>query len=1072
MNQEIMLERVAMLLSRFSEEVKILNFNGEFSINVHAENALIRLLDAVFECKLENVNYVENKQFPSIDLRDSKKKIAIQVTADESLKKVLDCLNKFLKFNLNNDYDELYIVMLVRKQKKYSKNSIDKARKSFKFSQENILEIKDLYAMLSAKNDINTIKTVLEYLEMQFSDHIAYEVWKKYTSDLKEYDKSIIRQFEYVDISGYSPKINNLQVKVSLDELYVHQLLGYNINSQKYSLPISHLLISESKAVVLGNPGAGKSTLLKWFMFDICTHREQYSTEIPVYIKCAIYAKKMMNEQMDLSSYILNALNLKNQSVYRDAILNGYLVVLLDGLDEIGDISLRHDVVDNINLFVAQNPCCRVIVTSRKIGYNETRLDAHFNHYELLPFNENQIVDFIKNWYMAVESDNYDEENVNYLIRNIRENDSVYELAKTPLLLMVICLIQYQGISLPENRIELYDIATTTLLENWVKKRSGYGKEYVSKRLLIGLLSPIAFYMQGNSDDGIITEIDFREKITQVYSKKEYNKGDIVIEKEVDALINYIKAEAGFLREVGVDERGIGQFSFIHLTFQEYFAAIRMASKWQMGMEQGELEEYVLDPYWSEVMILTAEELYMTGMDIELGSKLVTKFIEEILAIKDSIEIRDRPFLLVSRMLQGDIAIRSDVVSHIVDMALEGKKYSHQYEQLVRKGAQRAQFLDELIQRYIRNKDDLFLNELMMEISDIPQVQSILMIQLKEDGLEHQRNLFSYNVVFPVAPISKTIEFRNSITKYINNSELESIPTQYIISYVDDEKEVEKAYQVLEAVKAIKKHELRQKLAEEVLTSVIWKDIEDMEQYAELLKSELKNIDRIKINSYIEKEKINQEIENGVRDALHIVERYRMFSIYYSKESYSLFIISDGKLLQCHIPFMPNGELNLLHIDDMDSFAKFINCIIDFIEVKKMVFGTIDDFNLYVKYCDMITWETAHIYDERTGLLEFFFNHIKTTEENIRKYLNIFSNYGYRNKLYNMYGKDKILESIIYSNLHNSEKIKVLSCVDISRKYRKSVSKIINEYLNSENSDNSEKYGSDYYAVHALIQRI
>ena len=71
-----------------------------------------------------------------------------------------------------------------------------------------------------------------------------------------------------------------------------------------------------------------------------------------------------------------------------------------------------------------------------------------------------------------------------------------------------------------------------------------------------------------------------------------------------------------------------------------------------------------------------------------------------------------------------------------------------------------------------------------------------------------------------------------------------------------------------------------------------------------------------------------------------------------------------------------------------------------------------------------------------------------------------------------MYGKDKILESIIYSNLHNSEKIKVLSCVDISRKYRKSVSKIINEYLNSENSDNSEKYGSDYYAVHALIQRI
>ncbi len=1069
MNQEIMLERIAMLLSRFSEEVKILNFNGEFSINVHAENALIKLLNAVFECELENINYVENKQFPSIDLRDKKKKIAIQVTADESLSKVLDCLNKFLKFNLNNDYDELYIVMLVRKQKSYSQNSIDKARKSFKFSQDNILEIKDLYAMLSAKNDIDTIKTVLKYLEMQFSDQIAYEVWKKYTTDLKEYDKSIVRQFEYVDISGYSPKINALQVKVSLNDLYVHQLLGCNINNQQHSLPISHLLVSERKAVVLGNPGAGKSTLLKWFMFDICTHREQYSTEIPVYIKCAIYAKKMMAEQMDLSSFILNELNLKNQNIYMDAILNGYLVVLLDGLDEIGDISLRHDVVDNINLFVAQNPRCRVIVTSRKIGYNETRLDAHFNHYELLPFNGNQIDDFIRNWYKAVECDNYDEENAKYLIRNIRENNSVYELAKTPLLLMVICLIQYQGITLPENRIELYDIATTTLLENWVKKRSSYGKEYVPKRLLIGLLSPIAFYMQGNSDDGIITEIDFRQKITEVYSKKEYNKGDIEIEKEVDSLINYIKTEAGFLREVGVDERGVGQFSFIHLTFQEYFAAIKMASKWQIGMEQGELEEYVLDPHWSEVIILAAEELYMTGMDIELGSKLATKFLKELLEIKDSIEIRDRPFLLASVILQGDIIIHSDLVSLITDIALEKKKYSYQYEQLVRKGSQQAQFIDELIERYLKNTDDIFLNELMMSLSDIPQVQSVLMSQLKMDKLEAQKNLFCYNVVYPIAPISKTIEFRNSITRFINNNELESIPTQYIISYVDDDKEVEKAHQVLESIKAIKNHKLRQKLAEEVLNSVIWKDAEDMERYAEMLKKEFKGVDCRRIDDFIKKEKINEAIESDIKDALHMIEKYRVFSIYYSKESDSLLIISDGNLFRHHIPFISTDELNLPYIEDIGSFAKFLNCIIDFIREEKVVFKSVDDFNLYVKYCDMVTWETSRIYDAQIALLEFFFKHIEVTEENIRKYLHIFCNYGYTNKLYNMYKKDNILESIIYSNLHNSEKIEVLSCVDISRKYRKAVSKIINEYLNSEES---KEYGRAYGAVHALMQRI
>ena len=117
----------------------------------------------------------------------------------------------------------------------------------------------------------------------------------------------------------------------------------------------------------------------------------------------------------------------------------------------------------------------------------------------------------------------------------------------------------------------------------------------------------------------------------------------------------------------------------------------------------------------------------------------------------------------------------------------------------------------------------------------------------------------------------------------------------------------------------------------------------------------------------------------------------------------------------------------------------------------------------------MVTWEASHIYDEQIALLEFFFNNIEVTEENIRKYLHIFYDYGYRNKLYNMYEKDNILELINYSNLRNSEKIELLSCVDISRKYRKAVSKIINEYLNSEES---KEYGRAYDAVHALMQRI
>lgn len=74
---------------------------------------------------------------------------------------------------------------------------------------------------MNAKNSLEDIETVLSYLEKQFADNTDYDEHEKYYSDLVTYDNSVIRQYEYVDISGYSPKINTLQVKVNLNDLYV-----------------------------------------------------------------------------------------------------------------------------------------------------------------------------------------------------------------------------------------------------------------------------------------------------------------------------------------------------------------------------------------------------------------------------------------------------------------------------------------------------------------------------------------------------------------------------------------------------------------------------------------------------------------------------------------------------------------------------------------------------------------------------------------------------------------------------------------------------------------------------------
>ena len=87
MKQLELLHLISKYLSRFTEQVKILNKNGEFSINIHAENVLIKALNIIYNSDFENMNYVEGKNYNTIDLRDKSNQMSIQITATSSIKK-------------------------------------------------------------------------------------------------------------------------------------------------------------------------------------------------------------------------------------------------------------------------------------------------------------------------------------------------------------------------------------------------------------------------------------------------------------------------------------------------------------------------------------------------------------------------------------------------------------------------------------------------------------------------------------------------------------------------------------------------------------------------------------------------------------------------------------------------------------------------------------------------------------------------------------------------------------------------------------------------------------------------
>ena len=54
MYQEDVMRRIRTFLARFQAEVEVDNSNGEFSINIHAENVLLKVLNVAYGLNLEN----------------------------------------------------------------------------------------------------------------------------------------------------------------------------------------------------------------------------------------------------------------------------------------------------------------------------------------------------------------------------------------------------------------------------------------------------------------------------------------------------------------------------------------------------------------------------------------------------------------------------------------------------------------------------------------------------------------------------------------------------------------------------------------------------------------------------------------------------------------------------------------------------------------------------------------------------------------------------------------------------------------------------------------------------------
>ncbi len=139
------------VVSRIVVQVELATSQGRTDINLALEDAFIPILKSVYNLPhLVNLNR-KQKNYPGIDLGDDHDRVAFQITSTTTLDKVKATIRQFMDRGYYNTFDELFILMLARKQASYSQASVNELlTDQFAFNcKKHITDVSDLLGQVS-----------------------------------------------------------------------------------------------------------------------------------------------------------------------------------------------------------------------------------------------------------------------------------------------------------------------------------------------------------------------------------------------------------------------------------------------------------------------------------------------------------------------------------------------------------------------------------------------------------------------------------------------------------------------------------------------------------------------------------------------------------------------------------------------------------------------------------------------------------------------------------------------------------------------------------------------------------
>ena len=262
-------------------------------------------------------------------------------------------------------------------------------------------------------------------------------------------------------------------------------------------------------------------------------------------------------------------------------------------------------------------------------GIDDTPVVTRF----IAPFDDKRITSFARKWYIQREAAaTRAGADASHLVRAVHADPAILRLARVPNLLTMMALIHRIETTLPHGRALLYDRIAEAYLESIDKFRGLYsgahdlpqkkfwlarvGYEMQRRRTLAEETDGEASAFRGKAESPDSLEILVESGDVVAWLAAEMERGGTTVGVDSpEEFLDFVGRRSGLFLP-----RAEGRYAFIHLSFQEYFAAVALERDvtgidWArgkpspLGLKRGNLAKWAEQSIWRETFVFLFELL-------------------------------------------------------------------------------------------------------------------------------------------------------------------------------------------------------------------------------------------------------------------------------------------------------------------------------------------------------------------------------------------------------------------------------------------------------------------------------